>query len=239
MAQVYLDTQTGAFVNDTEDALDYLQKTRRTESFILGGLCGGAITGLLLAEKDPRVSGLLSLGIPTTLETGASDHQKVVTQGELTVLRKGYFRRMLQPKSWLRLLTFQSDFHTIFRSISQVLRKSTHPKSTAQSDNEPSNPAPDVNPYFAPAFFKMADTDRKHLLIFSGRDRLFWEFEEKFADFHSERLREASNSYQLHVVKEANHIFSFREWEQEMLDITSRWLEANFSGRNAVKVGSR
>jgi acetyl esterase/lipase len=230
MAEVYFDTQSGIFVDDGADALNWLQENRGADSFILGGLCGGAITGILLAKDEMRVQGLLSLGMTTTLELGATDRRKYATQGELAALRKGYMRRLFQPKSWLRLLTLRSDFKTIKRSVGQLFTQKKAAPAPVSDEAQTGLIESDANPQFPPAFFKMAKEDRKILLIFSERDRLFWEFEEKFAQPYADRLAEVNSAYSLHVVKSANHVFTFREWESEMLQTAENWLEANFLG---------
>ncbi len=34
----------------------------------------------------------------------------------------------------------------------------------------------------------------------------------------------------VHVVDQANHTLSFREWQAEMLDVSTRWLKTHFVG---------
>ena len=222
LAEVYNDIETGAFVNDSIDALDWLGKSHRYTNFILGGLCGGAITALLTAQADDRVKGILSLGMTTTLAMGARERTKHASQQELAALRKGYLKRALDIKSWIRLFSLQSDFKTIFRSLKQaVIKKKVAPQPMNPEDAEPPS---NSNPLFAPAFFKVARSKRPILLIFSGSDRLYWEFDEKFAQPYAKQLAEVSTGYELHVIEEANHVFSFREWEEAMLQISESWL---------------
>lgn len=230
LAEVYNDTENGAFVNDGIDALDWLQNERGIDTFILGGLCGGAISSILLAQNDPRVVGLLSLGMTVTLAMGAAERTRFASQGELAGLRKGYFRRLLNPVSWLRLLTFQSDFRTIGKSLAQLIPKKK-PKQLAAVDTA-TDPAKqsesNANPLFPEAFFKMATSGRKMLLIFSGADRLYWDFDEKFAQPYANELKNVADAYELHVVENANHVFSFREWEADMLQVSADWLDRHF-----------
>ncbi len=230
LAEVYNDTESGAFVNDSVDALNWLQAELNVDSFVVGGLCGGAITGILLASVDDRVKGLISLGMTVTLAMGATDRVKFATQGELASLRKGYLQRLLRPKSWLRLLTFQSDFSTIARSVGQAFKRK---KPAASASNMPvasgQQEKSNANPLFPPAFFSMTRSGRKILLIFSGADRLYWDFDEKFAQPHAAELESVEHEFDLYVVKDANHVFSFREWENEMLGLMSEWLAKNFS----------
>ncbi len=197
LAEVYNDTENGAFVNDGIDALDWLQNERGIDTFILGGLCGGAISSILLAQNDPRVVGLLSLGMTVTLAMGAADRTRFASQGELAALRKGYVQRLLNPKSWLRLLTFQSDFRSIGRALAQLFtrKKATPAATTVEPAKQPDSNA---NPLFPEAFFKMANSGRKILLVFSGADRLYWDFDEKFAQPYANELKNVRRQIPMH-----------------------------------------
>ena len=46
------------------------------EKFILSGLCGGAITGLLTSEHDTRVEALLGLGMPVVFDVSEEQRHK-------------------------------------------------------------------------------------------------------------------------------------------------------------------
>lgn len=225
LAEVYNDTESGSFVNDSLDALKWLEKEHGHQTFILAGLCGGAITGILTAKEDKRAVGLISLGMTVTLAMGWGDRARFASQGELASLRKGYFRRMRNPMSWLRLLTFKSDISTIMRSLGQLFFRK---KRSLPTTNDGSQQQSNANPLFPPAFFEVTRDEGKVLLIFSQSDRLLWDFEEKFAQPYESELAEVGDAYELHVVENANHVFSFREWEQEMLDVSCTWLQSHF-----------
>ena len=51
-ADFYGSVQVGRFVGDTIDAMDWMEKEHGISRFILAGLCGGAITGLLTGALD-------------------------------------------------------------------------------------------------------------------------------------------------------------------------------------------
>ena len=52
-----------------------------------------------------------------------------------------------------------------------------------------------------------------------------WEFDEKFADLHRDRLAQYDALLEVHTIEKANHILAHPEWFNEMLDISRRWLE--------------
>jgi pimeloyl-ACP methyl ester carboxylesterase len=227
LKDVYNHIEVGRFVDDTFDAMDWMQKHHGISRFILSGLCGGAITGLLAASRDPRVAGLLGLGITPLLASRAADPSLYMSSGQLQHLRRGYLRNMLKLSSWLRLLTFKSDYRVLWRSVSTPLKKHLRRKPEA-----PTAPVPydDANPIFPPAFFKVLESRRPMLLIFGGSDRLRWDFEEKFLARHRERLAALPQTYHVHVIENANHVLSFEEWQREMLEVSRGWLTQHFGG---------
>lgn len=223
LSHVYHDIQLGRFVGDTRAALDWLESTHGIARCIAGGLCGGAITGLLAAADDRRIVGLLALGIPVVLDVGDARRAAHLTRGELDQLRDGYLRKLLDPHAWLRLLAFKSDFGVIWRSFKRLFeRKRPAPAAAAGVDAQP---ADNTNPKFAPALFAMLETGRPMLHIFSGSDRLAAEFQEKFQERHAQRLARYADRCEIHVIDKANHILAYPDWFDEMLRLSRGWLQ--------------
>jgi alpha/beta superfamily hydrolase len=228
LADLYGATQVGRYVADTVSAMDWMQRTHGTSRFIAAGLCGGALTGLLAAERDPRITHLLGLSIPVILDGSNIDASKYMTAAQLNSTRTGYLRKLSPAswRSWIRLLSLQSDYRMIARSLLQPFVSRRRPAPPAQAVALADN----TNPYFAPAFHRMVSTSRRVLLIFAESDRLFWEFENKFMQRHAEALTPYADCYQVHVTKQANHIFSFAEWQQDMMEHCCRWLDRAHAG---------
>ncbi len=227
LADLYGAVQVGRYMDDTIAAMDWMERTHGTNKFIVSGLCGGAITGLLTASKDHRIKCLLGLAIPVILDGTHIDFTKYMTDNQLKETRDGYIRKLWDLRawrSWIRFLTFRSHYSLIFRSLLKPLLEKTAKASPAPSAPDPNEPKDNTNPYFAPAFFNMLSTGRYIYLVFAGSDRLLWEYEKKFVERYRERLESYPAQYGMHVTKDANHIFSFREWEEDMLDQCCRWL---------------
>jgi len=227
LADFYSMVQVGRYVDDTIAAMDWVQNEKNIDRFILSGLCGGAITGLLAGSKDDRAEALLGLGIPVILDSSNTDPKKYITVGQVKRMQSGYIRKLLDPKSWVRLLTFKSDYTVIIKVIKQMVlgdKKRKAAKSAPKQEKDLGN----INPHFAPAFFKWMENSKKVFLIFSGTDRLTWEFGEKFSTPYQEKLKKYENLYSIHTVPEANHIFTFTEWYEEMMQQAKIWLEENY-----------
>jgi hypothetical protein len=225
LADFYNTVQFGRYVNDTIDAMSWAENKFNKNKFILAGLCGGAITGLLTGQIDERVEALLSLNIPVILDGSNQDRKKYLTDGQLNRLKKNYIKRMFNIHSWLRFLTFRTDYKLLLKSLFR-----NKDKKTAGPDNGGSANSADtnVNPLFEPAFMSWIDNSKNMLLIFSGSDRLTWEYNEKFAIPNKEKLDSVKDRFEVRVVDEANHIFSYRSWYEEMMKTSINWLRNGY-----------
>jgi len=220
VAEFYASVQVGRFVNDTVDAIDWMEKEFGAKHIILAGLCGGAITALHAGAQDKRVDQIIGLGMPVSLNGSNVDPYRYISRGQLGELRKGYLGKMISGKAWLRFLSFRSDYRLILRSLTSFLkdavyslRKGNNGSPQVKANISNSN----LNPLFPVALKKLAMT-RKISLIFSGADRLHWEFEEKYMQNYSSEFQELGNNIDVHIIKNANHILSFTDWQDEMLE---------------------
>ncbi|MES9948223.1 MAG: alpha/beta fold hydrolase [Candidatus Thiodiazotropha sp.] len=234
LVDVYNSIQNGRYIDDTIDAMDWFGTTHNINKFVLGGLCGGAITGMLAGSTDERVKGLIALGLINVFEGGEDNFSKFVTEGQLEDLKKGYISKLTDIDSWKRIITLKSDFRTIFKILLKPIRvisKSIRERTSASSKNKIEfvhDESSNTNPRFAPTFFSMLQQSKKMLLVYSGGDRLLWEFKEKFENIYKSHLSEYSHIYELHTIPDANHILSLSEWEASMHKLVEEWLEKNF-----------
>jgi hypothetical protein len=226
LKDVYNHIEVGRFVNDTLDSMDWMQRECGTKRFILSGLCGGAITGLLAGSRDARVAGLLALGMTAVLANRSADPSLYMSRGELAHMRRGYVRKLMDPASWVRLLTLKTDYRTLWRAVFKPLvTKGTPQQASAPAEHD------NANPLFPPAFFNMVEGRRPMLFVFGGSDRLRWDFEEKFLARFPARVAAARerDAFDVRVIEHANHVLSFEEWQNEMLAVAGKWLEQRFS----------
>lgn len=230
LVDVYCNIQIGRYVADGQVALEWLRREHGASRFIVGGLCGGALTGLLVAEREPSIEALLSIGMTVTLDSDSAMPSKYITTHELLQLRQGYIAKLFNPRAWLRLLTFRSDFGVIVRSMLTGLTARGKPKPDAATTPlatsatlSPEQLA-NVNPLFPSAFFAFLARGGRALMVFSEKDRMLGDWREKFVDLYPEQMRRFAPQVTEHVVLGANHVLSLREWQQEMHDVARRWL---------------
>jgi uncharacterized protein len=224
LADVYSHIEAGRYAADATAALQWMKEERGHSRFIVGGLCGGAITALHAAHHDPAVEALLSIGMTVTLASDAVRPAAQLSAAELTHRRRGYLRRMLKPHSWWRLLTLQSEVGVIIRSL--FVRTRPPEKQNAPPDASALTPEQlgTINPMFPRAFFDFLERGGHALMVFSERDRLFTDYQEKFVALHRNRLEAHAARVTQHLVLGANHVLSHREWQEDMLAATDRWL---------------
>lgn len=223
IADLYGAIQLGQFTRDTAAALDWVESNKGATRFILGGLCGGAIAGMIAGADDSRVVGLLSLGIPVVLDSSDPAKARFTSRGQLTRLRNRYFWKLLKPKSWLRVFTFRTNFSVLWKALIKPFEKEPGPDSSEGSPIQ-------LNPVFADSYERFAAGGRPMLLLFGGTDRLLWEFEELFASRHERLIERYQDMIDRVAIDGANHILSFREWQEEMFNHVDRWLAERFSG---------
>jgi uncharacterized protein len=231
LADIYNHIEVGRYVDDTLAAISWL-RAQGHERFVLGGLCGGAITALLAARREPAVIGLLSLGMTVTLASNAATPGKYLTARQLEGKRSMYFRNLLKPSSLWRFITFRSDYGTIWHSMKRLIVKpKAKPAVTAAPGAEqlPPEQRGNANPLFPPAYFEFLQRGGKALMVFSEKDRLWSEYEEKFEQPFAERLKPLAAQIEKHVIPSANHVMSLQEWQREMVDVSRAWLTRSWT----------
>jgi pimeloyl-ACP methyl ester carboxylesterase len=231
LADMYNTVQGGRYVGDTISAMDWVQNEVGIRRFVGSGLCGGSISSLLTAAEDARIECLLGIGMPTALDGGPENWGKSLTVGQLKDLRGGYLRRLIDPRSWLRLLTGKTSYAVLWRSL---WANSAAPMAVTTDPMAP--PVDNTNPRFAPAFRRLLESERPMLLIFSANDRLHHEFEEKFEGRHLDLASLRGHLYRTVVIPHANHVLSDSESVAALLEHAERWLIRRYA---PMESGSR
>jgi uncharacterized protein len=238
LADLYGATQSGRYVDDTLAAMDWLQQEHGCSRFIVGGLCGGALTGLLAATRDARIVSLFAMSMPVIMDGSNVDAGRFITEHQAKGLRGAYLDKLKiwrgdTWRAWGRLLTLQTDFRMVARlllgPVTRVFRRPA-PAGTAATAAAAAPPRDNTNPRFAPALLGMLSSRRRVLLVFAEADRLYWEFQSKFLERHGAAMAGMADRCEIHVTRQANHIFSFAEWQRDMLDVCCQWLRREPTG---------
>lgn len=224
MADMYNSIQGGRYVEDTIAAMDWMHRHHGIERFVGSGLCGGSISALLTAVRDRRIDSLLGIGLPSTLEGGAQNFDRFMTRGQLRQEGRGYLRKIFRAEAWMRFLSGRSGYTHIIRSVRELLFPSKAKPAPVAPGAVPDN----ANPLFAPAFLRLLGTKRPILLVFSSGDRHRFNFGEKFEERFAAEIARTGHGWQLHVIDGANHVMSDPRWIDEMLAVTTAWLDRQY-----------
>jgi len=225
-ADYYGSVSLGRYVPDTHTAVDWACRELGVERVLLAGLCGGAITGLIAGATHPHVAGLLALGLPVSVDGSDVDRVRFMSAGQLESVRDRYIDKIKDPRAWLRVLGLKTDFRLLARSFLAPRRAAVAPDPTSTPAAGP--PDDNTNPHFLPAMLAMLGDRKPVMMIFSGADRLYWEFEERMVDSGRLPVEKYHDVLDVEVVDGANHVFGFKEWQDDMLERATRWLGRRF-----------
>lgn len=225
-ANLYGSIQIGKFIHDTISAMNWLEDKFKIRKFILAGLCGGAITGLHSGQSDSRVIGLFGLGMPVILDSTNIDKYKYVSKGQLNRIRLNYIYKIFSLNSWLRFFSFRTNYQLLFKSFFKTINIKNKIFSFKVKDSENKTIKKidgNFNPFFSEIFRRFASS-RRVCLVFSGADRLYWEFQEKYLKVFNNEFEKFNKNVNIKTIEGANHIFSFKIWQDEMLTILNDWI---------------
>ncbi len=101
-------------IDETQQAMDCLERMRGVKKFVLMGLCSGAGAAFLVAAHDQRVRGAVLINAPVPKTPGT----------ELAPQHTYYWRRALfNLQSWKRFLYRESDYQGIWKSLNFKIKK--------------------------------------------------------------------------------------------------------------------
>jgi pimeloyl-ACP methyl ester carboxylesterase len=215
--EAYGNIQRGAWVPDTIAAIEFMRRTAKVDRIILGGLCGGAATALFAGAQHPAVEGVFVIGTPVTFSSAT---QAVADLPDAIIERDvwRYFRKLLQPSAWLRLLSLKTDYSMIANvfgtKLRRVIGRARGADRTTETDASINVPLFDA--------IKTAAKRRKPLLFVYGENDYLWqEFQEQMPRFGKDRSK---LPFALVTIPEANHILTEEPWQDAMYAAVTSWL---------------
>ena len=116
--------QNGGFRGDAIAAAQFLTAQTGIKSLVLGGLCGGAITGLFAAATLPNVFGHVVVDLPVTISSSSRQRYLEDHAAELLHSRPGetdtvialYLKKLTDLTAWRRLLSGESDYSLLLEA---------------------------------------------------------------------------------------------------------------------------
>ncbi len=225
IASLWRSVQSGRFVSDTLAANDFFIKEVGLSSLCLGGLCGGAITGILSAKEDHRVTRLLLIDLPVTVMEKSLEFSDVIVPGKFSDnLFALYLKKLADPRSLVRFLAFKSDFRAIFK----LLRiQCTEWLGLSNKNGEIKPYSANFNLLLLKAFEECVRRKVKMLFILAGHSYSTGEFELEFEGPVLRKNPEARALSTIYKIEEANHSYTLSEWQVELFDKVREFMEKN------------
>ena len=212
----------GRYVADSLAANEFLKKETGSRLFSMGGLCGGAVTALITAERDERVHSLFMVDPLVRVMGKEVEFIDMINAGEFSnTLFKNYLRKIRDPRSIWRLLTFQSDTKAIVKLIRTKAIK-TVGGSIPQSKG--TMPSSHLNPGFLKAFQSCVQRNVKMLFVLAQNDYSTGEFEQDFEEPVLRRDPKALGLSTVHKILGANHTYTLPEWQEQLFKILREFL---------------
>jgi hypothetical protein len=147
-----------------------------------------------------------------------------------------FLPKLFSPVAILRFLSFQSDYARMWKHVRALFLRATDrllarlpgskkKKETPQLEAPAaaSKPAIGLSPFFVKAA-KEAMRKSNVLFIYGDNDGFLWEFNDLYAAAH---LSASQREDVLRVVAHANHMFVWREWQDQAFEMIDGWLASN------------
>lgn len=214
----YRRIQSGLFVEDTLLAMRALAAREGVRHFVLGGLCGGAISAqLAAAASSSMVAGVLSLSHVAVLDEDQPASAR--TRSEVVSNNRAYLRKLFSLHAWRRLIAGESEWREIWQNISGLWHLLLEKAGLDRRHWANENPA------FFTSFRQLQNAGVDHLMLFGERDARWTAFRELVVEgFLGGAMH--GKGYRIEVIPEANHEFYLRNWTQSVLDQAGDWLES-------------
>jgi len=79
----------------------------------------------------------------------------------------------------------------------------------------------------------MLNSSKKMLLVFGETDRLYWDFDEKFYQRCKHDVDRFRGRFELHLVKDARHIFEERAHQEDLFRAILSWVLREYGSGTA------
>ena len=219
--------ESGLFTPDLKAILQVGIQETGIKAWHVYGHCGGAMAIVQALHSEDAVKGLVLTDMPfiPSLSPASQTQTKVV-----------------QARSWLRALTFRSNYRYLFGRLLVHLREKVKGEGpSAPSGDTGSRVKTDRNGFNAAlvaGFRTLIRRRREIFLVFSSGDRAIQEFlgSEKTLTGLSDLTR---RPYKIHTVMNANHTFFLQESQEAFMSVLLDWFETESARTPEETISSR
>ena len=200
------------WVQETQDAMDYLREAKGIESFILGGVCSGGVASLKIACSDPRVVGALLIN-PQFFDDELTSY--------IEARRWRYWKTVLfKPRRWLRPITGRANYRLLRLRLQGWLVSRKRASSIANS--------------MAQDLRSLTERGVNVLLVYSSKDWGLTDFGMMSGAVIDEGM--ASGKLKVHFVEGADHTFTPVQSQEDLFELVTDWVHAISPARRDIPV---
>lgn len=192
-------------VLETREAMDFLTRRTGVRHFILTGICSGADAAFETAKTDARVRGIIPIDFYSVSSPGYQWHM--------------YRRRVLQLRSWRKLLSGQSELWQKMRQWGTKPADRARQLFTSASEQtsllSPERIVADLQ--------ELTARQVAVLLIYSAESAAYYNYRRQLEK--PLRPLRSQGRVEVHQLEKADHGFTLLAHQHLLLDHISRWVE--------------
>lgn len=213
--------QRGLFVRDTLAANDWFVKEACLEKIIMVGQCGGAVTSLLAVPLDDRIESLILVDCSSRLLSSSVNYFDVMVETQSAFEMLNYYaRKVLDGRAWAKLirgkLRISEPWLVLRKALRNVCRAGTaQPRSKSVSER--------FNWQLWDAWCVLMERKKDACFLYAEKDFSLKEFEQDMRTLLDEQAQWQGH-YRVHVIKDANHVYTEQSWQNDLLNYMREWL---------------
>jgi hypothetical protein len=220
VSELHERIQLGHFTGDGSAALDAFCAEAGVDRVLACGLCGGAITGVFLAEADPRVEAIVGFQLPVKVLGLELDFADRINTGFSIRIFVMYLKKLTQLSAWKNFLTGKSEYGLILKTGWRTLKSKLGVEGGPRRGEIP----PLMNRPFLAAYDAIRDRTAM-VWIYSEFERARFDFDE---EFEQACLAGEPQPYEKAVIVESNHEFAPDAAQARLFELIADWVRRRY-----------
>jgi pimeloyl-ACP methyl ester carboxylesterase len=220
--------QGGAFTDNIEDTVRWVQRAYGTVEVCLLGVCGPCASVLLVAAAMPDIVSDLVLLTPPVLYSARGEGE-IVRDYDAPIRWRGYSRRLLDPVAYGNFFTGQSEYRAIGTLFRWAFRKAADlaRRAVARLDRSARPSHPDFNQRFWEGFRAVMACGKPVLFLLAELDNETPEFYAEFKEPVLDRHRAYARLCRIQNLPGTDHSLMAEEGRVLTLDTLLGWLRSS------------
>lgn len=198
-------------MDETQQAMDYLERSEGIKRFVLIGLCSGAAVAFQVATVDQRVNRAILLN-PQLPETDQVEQLR----------ESSYYRRhaLFNPRSWLKFFCLQSSYRDVWKALKNRCKECVSASFIRNDEID------EIVDGLRKVFHSIQTKSVKLLLAYSENEIV----DKYFRKVVGEEYRSLQESGLLLTkrLKRSDHLFTPLECQKELLDSIVEFMNTGY-----------